>query len=107
MALNVIEEKVDMINNRISPIKDEYIEKYFKEKKLNLKVTLDYKEAFEGVKFIIISTSTNYDDLYPSRIIVGEKCKRAEEFVNLFDIILVNRLDKEIEKYKDKIYTRD
>lgn len=147
-ALDVIEEKVNMINDRISPIQDEYIEKYFKEKKLNLKATLDYKEAFDGAEFIIISTPTNYDDelnyfdtssvediiekvislginttmvvkstipvgfiekiklkynidnimfspeflregkalydnLYPSRIIVGEKSARAEKFANL------------------------
>ena len=62
VALDVIEEKVDMINNRISPIKDEYIEDYFKNKKLNLKATLDYEEAFKDAKFIIISTPTNYDD---------------------------------------------
>ena len=61
-ALDIIPEKVQMINNRISPIKDEYIEKYFKEKKLNLKATLDYKEAFENADYIIISTPTNYDD---------------------------------------------
>ena len=42
-ALDVIEEKVEKINNRISPIEEEYIEKYFKEKELNLKATLDYK----------------------------------------------------------------
>lgn len=137
-----------MINNRVSPIKDDYIEEYFKEKKLNLKATLDFKEAFDGAKFIIISTPTNYDEehgyfdtssvediiekvismgidttmvvkstvsvgfirnmkkkynidnimfspeflregralydnLYPSRIIVGEKSERAEEFANL------------------------
>ena len=148
VALDVIPEKVDMINKRISPIQDEYIEKYFEEKDLNLKATLDYKEAFKDAKFIIISTPTNYDDelnyfdtssvediiekvismgidttmvvkstipvgfinnmkekynidnimfspeflregkalydnLYPSRIIVGEKSKRAEEFANL------------------------
>ena len=147
-ALDVVPEKVDMINKRISPIKDEYIEKYFKEKKLNLTATLDYEEAFKDAKFVIISTPTNYDDelnyfdtssvediiekvismgisttmvikstipvgfvesmkkkynidniffspeflregkalydnLYPSRIIVGEKSKRAEEFANL------------------------
>ena len=147
-ALDVIPEKVDMINKRISPIKDEYIEKYFAEKKLNLKATLDYKEAFKDAKFIVISTPTNYDDvlnhfdtssvediiqkvksmdidatmvvkstipvgfienmkkkynidnimfspeflregkalydnLYPSRIIVGEESKRAEEFALL------------------------
>ena len=147
-ALDVIPEKVEAINKRISPIKDEYIEKYFAEKDLNLKATLDYKEAFKDAKFIVISTPTNYDDvlnhfdtssvediiqkvksmnidttmvvkstipvgfiegmkkkynienimfspeflregkalydnLYPSRIIVGEKSKRAEEFANL------------------------
>ena len=60
-ALDVIPEKVEKINKRISPIEDEYIEKYFKEKKLNLKATLDYKEAFSDAKYIIISTATNYD----------------------------------------------
>lgn len=149
VALDVIPEKVEKINNRISPIQDEYIEKFFREKELNLKATLDYKEAFEGARFVIISTPTNYDDktnffdtslvediikkvisigdpntimvvkstipvgfinnmkakygidniffspeflregqalydnLYPSRIIVGEKSKRAEEFAFL------------------------
>lgn len=147
-ALDVIPEKVEKINNRISPIKDKEIEDFFKTKDLNLKATLDYKDAFEGAKFIIISTPTNYDDeknhfdtssvediiqkvismninttmvvkstipvgfikamkqkyhidniifspeflregkalydnLYPSRIIVGEKSERAQEFANL------------------------
>ena len=62
VALDVIPEKVEKINNRISPIQDEYIEKYFKGKELNLKATLDYKEAFEGAEFVIISTPTNYDE---------------------------------------------
>ena len=148
IALDVIPEKVEKINNRISPIKDKEIEEFFKTKELNLRATLDYKEAFEGAKFIIISTPTNYDDeknhfdtssvediiqkvismninttmvvkstipvgfikavkqkynidnimfspeflregkalydnLYPSRIIVGEKSERAQEFANL------------------------
>lgn len=61
MAFDIIKEKVDMINNGISPIKDDYIEKYFKEKKLNLRATLDYEDAFKEAKFIIISTPTNYD----------------------------------------------
>ncbi|MBR5621144.1 nucleotide sugar dehydrogenase, partial [Candidatus Saccharibacteria bacterium] len=60
-ALDIIPEKVEMINNRKSPIQDEYIEKYFAEKELNLHATLDYKEAFSGVEFVIISTPTNYD----------------------------------------------
>lgn len=149
VALDVIPEKVEKINNRISPIKDEYIEKYFKEKSLNLKATLDYKKAFENSEFVIISTPTNYneeknffdtssvediikkvismndnnitmvvkstipvgfiesvkqkyninniffspeflregkalyDNLYPSRIIVGEKNDKAKEFASL------------------------
>lgn len=149
VALDVIPEKVEKINNRISPIADEYIEKFFREKELNLTATLDYKEAFTAARFIIISTPTNYDEkthyfdtssvediivkvkemndpnmvmvvkstipvgfiksikekhnidniffspeflregkalydnLFPSRIIVGEKSKRAEEFAHL------------------------
>ena len=150
VALDVIPEKVEKINNRISPIQDEYIEKFFREKELNLKATLDYKEALKGARFVIISTPTNYDDktnffdtslvediikkcievcdpkettmvvkstipvgfiesmkkkysidnimfspeflregqalydnLFPSRIIVGEKSKRGEEFAHL------------------------
>ena len=149
IALDIIPEKVEKINNHISPIKDEYIEKYFKEKELNLKATLDYKEALKDAEYVIISTPTNYDEeknyfdtssvediikkvievgnknttmvvkstipvgfiknvkekynidniffspeflregkalydnLYPSRIIVGEKSKRAEIFAKL------------------------
>lgn len=61
VALDVIEEKIDKINKRISPIQDEYIEKYFKEKKLNLRATTDWRDALTGADFVIISTPTNYD----------------------------------------------
>ncbi len=148
VAFDIVEEKINMINNHISPIKDKEIEDYLKNKKLNLRATLDYKEAFTNAKYIIVSTPTNYDDvtnsfdtssveevikniidmkidttivikstipvgfiknikekynidnimfspeflregkalydnLYPSRIIVGEKSDRAIEFANL------------------------
>ena len=148
VALDIIAEKVNKLKNEIENLKEKYIEKYFKEKKLNLKATLDYHEAFKDAKYIIISTPTNYDpekdyfdtssvediikkvkdmkidttmvvkstvpvgfinnmkekyninniffspeflregkalydNLYPSRIIVGEKSKRAEIFANL------------------------
>lgn len=164
VALDVIPEKVEMINNRISPIQDEYIEKYFAEKELNLKATLDYKEAFEGASYVIISTPTNYDpelnyfdtssvediiqkvkslgidttmvvkstvpvgfiksmkekynidnimfspeflregkalydNLYPSRIIVGEKSERAEIFANLLKECALK--DDVVVKYMD------
>lgn len=61
-AVDILEEKIEMINNRISPIKDEYIEKFFNEKKLNLKATLDYKKAFKDAEYVIICTPTNYDE---------------------------------------------
>ena len=147
-ALDVVPEKVDKINKRVSPIRDEYIEKYFAEKELNLTATLDYKEAIKDAEYVVISTPTNYDtetnyfdtssvediikkvievnpnatmvvkstipvgfindmkekylienimfspeflregkalydNLYPSRIIVGEKSERAAIFANL------------------------
>lgn len=146
--LDVVEEKVNMVNNRKSPIADNEIELFFKEKDLNLFATLDVNEAFKDAEYIIIATPTNYDsqknyfdtssietvirqikeinpnaimvikstipvgyvkqakeefstdnlifspeflregkalydNLYPSRIIVGEKSKRAEVFANL------------------------
>ena len=62
VALDIIPEKVDMINKRISPIRDEYIEEYFRDKELNLRATLDYEDAFRNAEFIVISTPTNYDE---------------------------------------------
>ena len=149
IALDVVKEKVEKINNRVSPIQDNEIEKFFKEKKLNLKATIDWKEALKDADYVIISTPTNYDEvtnyfdtslvediikkvievgnnsttmvvkstipvgfiksvkekynidniffspeflregkalydnLYPSRIIIGERSERAETFANL------------------------
>ena len=62
IALDVIKEKVDKINNRISPIQDSEIERFFKEKKLNLEATLDYEYALRDADYVIISTPTNYDE---------------------------------------------
>ena len=61
MALDLVPEKVAKINNRISPIQDKEISEFLAERKLNLTATLDYREAFVGAEFIIISTPTNYD----------------------------------------------
>ena len=61
VAVDIIPEKVDMINKRQSPIQDEYIEKYLAEKELNLRATLDAKEAYSNADFVVIAAPTNYD----------------------------------------------
>ena len=61
MAVDIIPEKVEMINKRISPIQDEYIEKYFAEKELNLTATLDAEQAYKDAEFVVIAAPTNYD----------------------------------------------
>ena len=67
VTLEIHQDKADKVSNYISPIKDEYIEKYFEEartgkRKLNLRGTIDYKDAMKGAEFVIIATPTNYDD---------------------------------------------
>ena len=61
VAVDVIPEKVEMLNRRVSPIQDEYIEKFFAEKKLDLTATLDAASAYKDADFVVIATPTNYD----------------------------------------------
>ena len=61
VAVDVIPEKVDKINRRVSPIQDEYIEKYLAEKELNLVATLDGRAAYRAADFVVIAAPTNYD----------------------------------------------
>ena len=61
VAVDVIPEKVNLINQRRSPIQDEYIEKYLKEKVLNLRATLDGASAYRDADFVVIAAPTNYD----------------------------------------------
>ena len=61
VAVDIIPEKVEMINNRKSPIQDDYIEKYLAEKELNLRATLDAEDAYKDADFVVIAAPTNYD----------------------------------------------
>ena len=61
MAVDIMAEKVEKINHRVSPIQDDYIEKYFAEKELNLTATLDAEAAYKDAEFVIIAAPTNYD----------------------------------------------
>ena len=61
MAVDIVPEKVELINNKKSPIQDEYIEKYLAEKELDLTATLDAKEAYSDADFVVIAAPTNYD----------------------------------------------
>ena len=61
MAVDIIPEKVDMVNHRKSPIQDEYIEKYLAEKDLDLTATMDAEAAYKDAEIVIIATPTNYD----------------------------------------------
>lgn len=61
LAVDIVPEKVEIINRRQSPIQDEYIEKYFAEKELNLTATLDAEAAYKEAEYVVIAAPTNYD----------------------------------------------
>src|SRR5690554_171785 len=85
IALDIIEDKVNKINNRISPIQDDEIENFFKEKELKLKATLDKEKAYKDARFVIIATPTNYDDK-----------------LNFFDTSSVDATISDVSKYNPK-----
>ena len=61
VAVDIVPEKVAAINNRISPIRDEYIERYFAEKNLYLRATLNAEEAYRNADYVVVAVPTNYD----------------------------------------------
>lgn len=102
------EKKIDLINKRISPIKDEYIEKYFAEKELSLVATRDYKKAYTLAKFVIIATPTNYDtaknyfDTSSVESVIEQVSEiNGEAIIVIKSTIPVGFTEKIQEKYKD------
>lgn len=61
IAVDIVEDKVNLINNKKSPIQDEFIEKYLATKELNLTATTDWKSAYKDADFVVVATPTNYD----------------------------------------------
>lgn len=62
-AVDIVQERVDMVNNKISPIQDDYIEEYLKNKELNLRATLDAETGYKDAEFVVIAAPTNYDSV--------------------------------------------
>lgn len=81
MAVDIIPEKVELINNKKSPIQDEYIEKYLAEKELDLTATLDAKEAYSDADFVVIAAPTN---VYPKfKVLKSGQEKSSEKGVKI------------------------
>ena len=75
-AVDIIQEKVDLINQRKSPIQDDYIEKYLEEKDLDLVATTDGASAYKDADMVIIATPTNYDSQKKRKLLLNKKKKR-------------------------------
>ena len=106
--VDIDDNKIDLINKRISPIKDEYIEKYFAEKELSLVATRDYKKAYTLAKFVIIATPTNYDTAknYFDTSSVESVIEQVSEINGEAIIVIKSKIpvgftEKIQEKYKD------
>ena len=115
MAVDIIPEKVDLINRRKSPIQDEYIEKYLAEKDLELTATLDAEAAYRNADFVVIAAPTNYDskknffDTSAVETVVLLSHKKADSYIHI-DVefgegegkIPVDSIAKRAEAYKPK-----
>ena len=107
-AVDVIPEKVEMINARRSPIQDEYIKQYLAERPLDLTATLDGRSAYSGADFVVIAAPTNYDPVrnYFDTSHVEEVID-LEEFKRLSKAVIANRYTPCLDDIRDKVYTRD
>ena len=92
-AVDIIPEKVELINNKKSPIQDEYIEKYLAEKKLNLTATLDAKEAYSDADFVAIAAPTNVGPKYRSNVESSSKVDKRHQKCEKSYVAAVCRVD--------------
>lgn len=108
-AVDIIPEKVEKINNRISPIQDECVEEYFAGKELDLTATLDGENAYADADFVIIAAPTNYDSKrnFFDVSAVGA-VTNLDEFKRRSDVIVTNRYNvAALDDTRDIVYTRD
>ena len=107
--IDIDDKKIDLINKRVSPIRDEYIEKYFVEKGLALVATKDYKQAYTQAKFVIVATPTNYDtaknyfDTSSVESVIDQVSEiNSEAIIVIKSTIPVGFTEKIQKKYKDR-----
>lgn len=93
MAVDIVQAKVDMINNHKSPIQDDYIEKYLAEKKLNLTATLDAKAAYSDADFVVIAAPTNVGPKYRSNVESSSKVDKRHQKCEKSYVAAVCRVD--------------
>ena len=79
VAVDIVQAKVDMINNKKSPIQDDYIEKYLAEKDLNLTATLDAKVAYSDADFVVIAAPTNVGRIYRRKVESSSKVDKRHQ----------------------------
>jgi len=112
VAVDIVQAKVDMINNKKSPIQDDYIEKYLAEKELNLTATLDAKAAYSDADFVVIAAPTNYDsktqhfDTSAVEAVIKLVMEYVDDLKKQAEMIRAEQI-KLYESYADGILTRN